>query len=353
MKKFAVFSGFLGSGKTTSMMALTGYYSAHHAPAAMISNDLGNGVELADDRLARFSGCRASAVTGECICFCHDVLTARLDAFFDAGCELVLSDIPGFGVGALEHVYHGLTRACPGRYELAPFTVLTEHRNLELLRRGAGDRAHILNAQFMEADLIVLNKCDLLSADEIAADRQWLEEHYPQARVLPLSALRGDGLAELSLALRDGCASLRRPAIDYDGKALQDELNSFSEYYLQYHARVCCNDFDGNSYLAELAGQVSSGIGGAGCDIPHLKLLAWVPEGDYCKADLLGTDRGAAFSRRFSRRCTELAVILNASASCPRRDLDRIITSSVAAVSDRYQLELLIFKKDCLNLGED
>ena len=28
MKKFAVFSGFLGSGKTTTMMALTRYYTA-------------------------------------------------------------------------------------------------------------------------------------------------------------------------------------------------------------------------------------------------------------------------------------------------------------------------------------
>ena len=48
MKKFAVFSGFLGSGKTTTMMALTDYYTAHHGRAAMISNDLGHGVTLAD-----------------------------------------------------------------------------------------------------------------------------------------------------------------------------------------------------------------------------------------------------------------------------------------------------------------
>ena len=52
MRKFAVFSGFLGSGKTTTMIALTRYHTAHHGKAAMISNDLGEGVTLADDRLA-------------------------------------------------------------------------------------------------------------------------------------------------------------------------------------------------------------------------------------------------------------------------------------------------------------
>ena len=71
MRKFVVFSGFLGSGKTTTMMALTRYYTAHHGKAAMISNDLGEGVTLADDRLARLSGVNASQITDECICFCH------------------------------------------------------------------------------------------------------------------------------------------------------------------------------------------------------------------------------------------------------------------------------------------
>ena len=88
MKKFAVFSGFLGSGKTTTMIALTQYYTAHHGKAAMISNDLGEGVTLADDRLARLSGANASQITDECICFCHDVLTERMNRYFDDGCEL-------------------------------------------------------------------------------------------------------------------------------------------------------------------------------------------------------------------------------------------------------------------------
>ena len=134
MRKFAVFSGFLGSGKTTTMVALTRYYTAHHGKAAMISNDLGEGVTLADHRFALLSGVKASEITDECICFCHDVLTERLSAYYGEGVELVVSDIPGFGVGALEHVYHGLSSSCPDRFELAPFTVLIEPRNVKLLR---------------------------------------------------------------------------------------------------------------------------------------------------------------------------------------------------------------------------
>ena len=353
MRKFAVFSGFLGSGKTTTMMALTKYYTAHHGKAAMISNDLGEGVTLADHRLAVLSGINASEITGECICFCHDVLTERLNAYYHDGCELVVSDIPGFGVGALEHVYHGLSRDYPDQFELAPFTVLIEPRNAELLRGGqGGDMAHILRAQLMEADLIALNKCDLLNAAELAELRDWLSDSCPQAKVITISALRGDGLEELSQELKRGHASMRRPDIDYEDADLQNAMDQLTEYYLQYHAQVCCNDFDGTAYLSDIARSVQTALRAEGYEIPHMKLLAWGQEGDFGKVDLLGADRPIVITRSFERPCTELAVVLNANAACPAAGLDAVMTEAVHTVSQSYQLELMIFKKDFFNLGE-
>ena len=353
MNKFAVVSGFLGSGKTTLMMALTRYHSEHFGKAAMISNDLGEGVTLADHKLAQLGGCRAMQITDECICFCHDVLTERLRACRSEGCELVVSDIPGFGVGAQEHVYHGLTENYPGQFALAPFTVLIEPRSLALLRAGqAGDMGFILDAQLKEADLIVLSKCDLTDAEARSAALAWLAARYPWTRQLAVSAMTGEGLDALCRALREGQASLRRPEIDYDADDLQNAMGRLSEFYLQYRALVCCDDFDGNAYLTELAGEIRRAVREAGCEIPHMKLLAWGPEGDYGKADLLGVDRPVELPHSFAQPCTDLAVLLNASAACPDETLNRLIGEAVKAVSDRYQLELTIFKKDHFGLGE-
>ena len=354
MKKFAVISGFLGSGKTTAMMALTKYYSEHYGKAAMISNDLGEGVMLADHKLAQLSVCRAEQITDECICFCHDVLADRLNAFYTDGCDLVVSDIPGFGVGALEHVYHGLTEDHPGQFELAPFTVLIEPRNAMLLRTGqGGDMGVILDAQLKEANLIVLNKCDLLDDAGRETESSWLAQHYPQAAVITISAATGDNLGALCLALRDGKASMQHPDIDYDADDLQDAMGSLSEYYLQYRALVCCNDFDGNAYLTDLAEQIRSAIGASGNEVPHFKLLAWGPEGDFGKADILGTGRLVELPKRFDKPCTDIAVILNTSAACPDGTLDSIIAEAVRSVSERYQLEITVFKKDHFSLGEE
>ena len=352
MKKFAVFSGFLGSGKTTAMIALTKYFTEKHGKAAMISNDLGHGVTLADHRLAKLSGVNASEITDNCICYVNELLAQRLDGYYDEGCVLVVSDIPGFGVGALEHVYHGLTEKYPGKFALAPFTVLTEPGTVEKLRGGAaGDLRYIYDTQLKEADLIVLNKCDLLTPEGRQADIAWLREHYPLAETVAISALTGEGLEELSQALLMGEASMRRPDIGYGGKEFRAAMGKMSEFYLQYHAVVCCDDFDGNAYLLEMAEKVKADIAEAGCEIPHLKLLAWEPEGDYGKVDLIGTDRPIEVTRRFERRCKDIAVLLNASGESSADRLEKTVTAAAESVSEKYGLELMIFKSESMGMG--
>lgn len=352
VKKFTVFSGFLGSGKTTTMMALTKYHTEHHGKAAMISNDLGN-QNLADNKLAQLAGCNASELTGNCICYITETLVERLDKLFDQdGCELVISDIPGFGVGALDHVYHTLQRDYQGRYQLAPFTVLVEPRTVDILKnKQGGDLQYILNTQLLEADLIVLNKCDLLTAEEKEAALAWLKETYPEAKAIGISALTGDGLETLSQALMQGSASMHLPDIGYGGEEFGNAMGKMSEYYVQYYATVCCNDFDGNAYLMALAEAIQSGIREAGFEVPHLKLLAWEPEGDYGKADLLGIDRPVEVTKQFEKPCTELAVMLNASAACPSKILDGIMAEVVEKISAEYNLATMIFKKECFGMG--
>ncbi|MBO4819048.1 MAG: hypothetical protein J5528_02810 [Firmicutes bacterium] len=352
MKKFAVFSGFLGSGKTTTMIALTKYYTKNFGKAAMISNDLGHGVELADNKLAQLSGCNASEITDDCICYVNDKLAERLDSYYDEGCELVVSDIPGFGVGALEHVYHGLTEKYPGRFELGPFTVLVEPKTVALLKSGApGELEYLYDTQLIEADLIVLNKCDLIDEREREEDLAWLAVHYPLADVLAISALKGEGLEDLSVALKEGQASMRKPDIGYGGESFLAAMGRMSEVYFQYMATVCCGDFDGNAYLMDIAEKVKANVRLEGYEIPHLKLLAWEAEGDYGKVDLIGTDRDIEVVHRFERPCTSIAVLLNASGECPANRLEFIVTNSACSTSAEYKLELIINKKETMAMG--
>ena len=251
-------------------------------------------------------------------------------------------------MGALDHVYHTLGEKYPGQYELAPFTVLTEPRTVDLLREGGGDLAYILHTQLVEADLIVLNKCDLLDASGREAAVQYLKKTYPQAEVVTLSAVTGEGLDALYKALTDGQASMHRPDIGYGGEAFTEVMGRVCEYNIQYYAAVCCNDFDGNAYLLDLAREVQKRVGELKARIPHMKLLAWEPEGEYGKVDLLDVDRPIEVSQTFGHPCTELAAALNASAFGVGTELDAAITAAVEQVSRRYQLDLVIYRKEVI-----
>lgn len=355
MKKFCVISGFLGSGKTTAMMALSRYFTEHHGKAAMISNDLG-GPGLADHRLASLGGYTASELTGDCICYQTENLVDRLNQLFDQEhCELVFSDIPGFGVGALDHVYHKLSRNYPEQFPLAPFTVLCEpHRVRMLMENSGGDLEYILHSQLREADLIVLNKCDLVSNDEKETLLRYLQETYPQAEAMGISAVTGEGLEELSQKMIHSTASLQKPDLQYGGTAFQSAIGQFSEYNLQYYAVVCCDTFDGNAYLQELGEEIQRRIQNVkNAEIPHLKLLAWTPEGDYGKYDLLGIGRPIVAAKQFQSPCRDLAAVLNTSAVCSDQQLDEIITRTVEEISEKYNLSLIIYKKECFSaMGE-
>ena len=129
-------------------------------------------------------------------------------------------------------------------------------------------------------------------------------------------------------------------------------MDRLTEYYLEYAAQVCCNDFDGTAYLSDLARRVQEALRAGGYEIPHMKLLGWEPEGDFGKVDLLGVDRPIEVFRPFTRPCTDIAVVLNANAACPSAVLDKVIWAAVEKASQLYQLELSLFKKECFNLGE-
>ena len=252
MGKFAVFSGFLGSGKTTTMMKL----AQKGGKTAMITNDLGS-PGLADHKLARPRGCTAAEVSGDCICYQTGKLMEKLDELFEKqGCELVISDIPGFGVGALDHVYHTLSEQHPGKYELAPFTVLVEPKTVRLLEAGGSDLAYILHTQLVEADLIVLNKCDLLTETERNSALSYLKNRYPQAQVLSVSAGTGEGLEALHAALMTGAASMHRPDTGYGGalqpagEARMTLISAMREVILLANAEgVALNEGDLMEYL--------------------------------------------------------------------------------------------------------
>ena len=123
--KYMIVSGFLGSGKTTSMIAMARVINRKYGKAGIIANDLG-AKNLVDADYTRTADVEINEITGDCICYVTEDLVDHIHRLANGGCDLVMSDIPGCGIGGLDHVYLKLKQDYPGRFDLLPFTCLVD-----------------------------------------------------------------------------------------------------------------------------------------------------------------------------------------------------------------------------------
>jgi len=184
-----IVGGFLGSGKTSLILAAARLLEKRGLRCAVILND--QGVELVDARHADAQGMLARAVTGGCFCCRLSGLIGVIEELSTQQMDVIFAEPVGSCTDISATVF-GPLRDESRSYRLAPFTVLVDPgRGRDLLSEGAdSDMAFLFQKQLQEADLVCATKADL----------------YPDAAVVPglaagvaarwLSAKTGQGVQE-------------------------------------------------------------------------------------------------------------------------------------------------------------
>ena len=240
--KYMIFSGFLGSGKTTAMIAMARAVNkrmqreGEASHVAIIANDLG-AKNLVDADYTRTADVPIDEIPGDCICYITDDLVYHIDRLANAGAGIVVSDIPGCGVGALNHVYLALKEQYPGKYDLLPLVCLVDPVRLRMILPQQEDinlpeeMRFLLNAQLAEADVIVLNKIDLIDDEEREADLAFIRKAYPDIPVMAMSARTGEG---------DDFVKCSIVGIDYDLEFERKLDHDYSGIAIVVNARATC-----------------------------------------------------------------------------------------------------------------
>ena len=118
--KYVVTSGFLGAGKTTSMIAFARNINKRKlGTAGILVDDLGAN-NIVDANTTESSGVITLDISGDCICYQHENLVDKLHQLEVLGSNVIFSDIPGLGIGALDNVYLQLNEKEPGEFDLMP-----------------------------------------------------------------------------------------------------------------------------------------------------------------------------------------------------------------------------------------
>ena len=232
--------GFLGAGKTTVIAALVRWLRERGRRCALITNDQGHG--LVDSALARQQTGAMAEITGGCFCCRLDELSAAIGRLSSGERpDVFLAEPVGSCTDLMATVLLPLARTEGMALSFAPLSVVLDgvRAYRALVSRGRArdfskDVGYIYRKQMEEAEMLVINKCDLLTEVQLEKLRRELERSYPGRRMLTVSAHDGDGLEDwFELLLTESSDTKSLMQVDYErygiGEALLGWLNATVE----------------------------------------------------------------------------------------------------------------------------
>jgi Ni2+-binding GTPase involved in maturation of urease and hydrogenase len=327
--------GFLGAGKTTLIARAASILAGRGRRAGVLTND--QAADLVDTAVVKLAGFPVGEVAGSCFCCAFGRFEEELENLSAvAALDVVLAEPVGSCVDIAATVLRPLEQRAPGRFRVAPFTVVLDPAAWRLAREARGipeATAYIYHMQLREADVIALNKSDAETPESLALAEAELAAYFPHATVVRMSASAGAGVEEwldgvLAAASPGGGARIE---VDYDtyaeGEANLGWLNA--NVVLEPTGRV-----DWGEALDDLMAHTVALLEEAQAPPAHLKCL--LTSGDVALAANSVAGRPRPERRELSSGESEswARLIVNARAPLAPVQLRQIVAAALAARPD-------------------
>jgi len=197
---FTVIGGYLGAGKTTLLNHLLA--NSDGKRIGLLINDFGE-INIDGDLIASKTDSQINLTNGCVCCTLVDGYHVAIDQLSEVEPALEQIVVEASGVADVQNLAqygHG------PNMQLDAVLVVAD---AETIQARAKDKyvAGTIQRQLKAADLIILNKADLVSESQLTAVLDWLQQDFPDARVFSTSH------AQVPLPLLVGIRDVERPLV--------------------------------------------------------------------------------------------------------------------------------------------
>lgn len=347
--------GFLGSGKTTALGALAKRIVAKGLRLGIITNDQSGNLAdtlIVGQMLEELDVAVEEVVEG-CFCCKFDELVDQMDKILVHNPDILMGEPVGSCTDFVAAVAHPIKIHYRDAFTFAPFSTMVDpERVRELLLKETATNfpdeiAYLFRKQLEEADLIVLNKIDLVEENEIERLKAALNKEFPEKQIIAVSAKYGTNIEawlDVLLSDRPGAQSVLRQ-IDYDRYASAEAVLG----WLNAAVKISSPELiDSEKLLTDLSVNLrdafkekNAGIGHLKCALTGSGKSMWVNLTDLSGEPILSAERIG--------RPTTGTLLVNARVKMQPEDLEAIVRHSLRRLSAGLRIDIDIQELQCFS----
>lgn len=212
--------GFLGSGKTTAIIAAAQHLIKLGKRVGIVTNDQGK--YLVDTAFVKSAHIPTVEVTGGCFCCNYDDLETVLKQLdTETQPDIIFAESVGSCADLVATVVKPLQTFYQKGLDISSLSIFTDIR---MLRRRLQNQplpfhenvVYIFDKQIEEAGLIILNKADLLSEEEVIDTLTRAQKKFPNKPLLAQNTLINKGIQHWLERITSGKSCLPTDTLEID-----------------------------------------------------------------------------------------------------------------------------------------
>ena len=353
--KLIFVGGFLGSGKTTALGALARDIIRKGLRVGIVTNDQSGNLAdtvIVQQMLAELNVPVEEVVEG-CFCCKFDDLIHQIEKILVHEPDILLGEPVGSCTDFVAAVAHPIKIHYRDAFTFAPFSTMVDpERVRELLLKEIESSfpeevSYLFEKQLEEADLIVLNKCDLLDSTEKDRLVKAIRDRFPGKEVLVTSALKGAGIQtwlENLIRGRPGANTVLRQ-IDYDRYAQAEAILGWLNAAVKVRSQTT---FAPEDLMQRILLEIRDALRLRNAGIGHLKLVL-TSSGKSTWANLTDLRSDPRLCPMSAETASGGTLLVNARVKLEPAELETVVRNALASVAESLACHFDIVDLQCFS----
>jgi G3E family GTPase len=341
--------GFLGAGKTTMLWEAARRIMERGQRIGLITND--QAPDLVDTAILLHNDVKVAEVSGSCFCCnLNGLMNAMKQVRDEANADVIIAEPVGSCTDLSATIIQPLRENMGRELLISPLSVMADPERLTAIMNGgtAGlhpSAAYIFRKQLEESDIILISKTDLLKPADLVLLKDKVKLNFPDADVMTVSAITGEGIDEWLNTVMNGTNSGQRLAeVDYDVYAEGEAVLGWLNTTVELKGEQSNWDVFARNLMHDLSKQFDSMKAAVG----HVKMILEAGN-DFLKGNLTGLNNTLNF-RGSAGTSSEARLTLNARVEMSPEELEQIVRETLD-VNAKDNVTVKIVALRCLSPG--